>query len=153
MKPSFFAVIALWVAALFPTISHAITHDITLAPMNVVEVYDGDTLVINLPGQLDVFGKDLKVRLRGVDTPEIRSRCSDLDSRLREKALAAKARLLVQDMLAPAKQVVLKNIDRDMYFRLLADVWIDDVSVAQHLLNAGLARPYNGGAKVGWCGN
>lgn len=53
-------------------------------------------------------------------------------------------------MLTKAKQIKLKNIGRDKYFRILAEVWADDVSLSKAMLDAGLAKPYDGGTKEVW---
>ena len=35
--------------------------------------------------------------------------------------------------------------------RIDAEVWIDDILLSDALIAAGLARPYNGGKRAGWC--
>lgn len=126
--------------------------EIKLLTEDVTSVYDGDTLTVQVPYIPDVFGKDLSVRIVGIDTPEMRSTCSTLEQRSHEKALAIKARDHVILMIANGQRLTLTELDRDKYFRLLATVKIDDVSIADELIAQKLAVPYSGATKEGWCG-
>jgi endonuclease YncB( thermonuclease family) len=83
--------------------------------------------------------------VNGVDTPEIRGKCQY------EKNLALKARDFVRDKLANAKEIKLTNLQRGKYFRVVANVVVDGVSLEQELLDNKLAYRYDGGRKVGWC--
>lgn len=139
-------------ALLVPSLANAYTQDIVLSTMNVDRVYDGDTLTVNLPGQHDLFGKEIGVRLKGIDTPELVSHCSTTEQRVAEKAKAVAARSLVEAMVAAGRRVTLSNLERDKYFRILATVYIDDQDVSAALIEKGLADPYNGGTKLSWCG-
>ena len=50
------------------------------------------------------------------------------------------------------QRVILTNIAREKYGRALADVTLEDgTSVAELMMEAGLARPYEGGRRAGWC--
>jgi uncharacterized membrane protein YuzA (DUF378 family) len=87
------------------------------------------------------------VRLRGIDTPEIRGDCQ------RETDLAAEARERLVRETTP--QVTLRNIEGDKYFgRVEADVTTvpDGLSLREAMLASGLARPYEGGKRGDWCG-
>ena len=96
------------------------TKDIfTLSPDQIVEVYDGDTFKIDLPSQHPLFGDDISVRVLGIDTPELKGSSDEV------KALAYKAKNRTQELLSDAKTIELKNPQRDKYFRVLAEVWID----------------------------
>lgn len=118
-----------------------------LRDVHVIRVYDGDTITVNLDDDYpDVFSKKLGVRIRGIDTPEIRGKCPA------EKALAKEARDLVKMMVTQAHQIDLRDIGRGKYFRIVANVVIDGRSVADLLLQKGLAVPYDGGTKTkDWC--
>ena len=39
-----------------------------------VRNYDGDTVKVNIPEIPRLFGEEISVRIRGIDTPEIRER-------------------------------------------------------------------------------
>jgi len=54
-------------------------------------------------------------------------------------------------MIRSAKVIELRNMQRGKYFRIVADVFLDDQSLADALVKKGLARPYDGGRKGKWC--
>jgi endonuclease YncB( thermonuclease family) len=109
--------------------------------------YDGDTCTVSLSHDIPaLFGDHITVRLAGIDTPEIKGMCE------REKALATKAQMLTQKLMVQAAKIELAEPRRDKYFRILSRVMVDGQEVAQELVKAGLAVPYNGqGKKKDWC--
>lgn len=111
----------------------------------VTSIYDGDTFRANIKDYPAIIGYRMSIRIAGVDTPEIKGKCE------REKDLASKAKQLTVSMLRNAKLIELRNIKRGKYFRLLADVYVDDVSIADKLINNGYAVRYDGGTKIDWC--
>ena len=122
------------------------TKDIfTLTPDQIVEVYDGDTFKIDLPSQHPLFGDDISVRMLCIDTPELKGSSDEV------KALACKAKNSAQELLLDAKTIQLKNPQRDKYFRVLAEVWIDGESLGEKLKDEGWAKDYDGeGARPEW---
>lgn len=109
----------------------------------VLSVTDGDTFRARIPvwDNIDVV---TAVRIRGIDTPEIKGKCPAEKA----AALAAKERLAV--LLNGA--IIVSEIKPDTYAgRVDADVIVDGKSVAAILIAEGLARPYTGGARQGWC--
>ena len=131
---------------LFSPISSAKTYG-DLAVSNVISIYDGDTFRANLDGDLPrIFGENISIRVANVDTPEIRTKCDN------EKILARKAKQLTVKKLREAKVIVLKNVQRGKYFRIVADVYLDGVSLSNLLLEHNFAVKYDGGKKVkNWC--
>lgn len=113
--------------------------------VQVIDNYDGDTITVNIPNVPDIFGKNIPIRLRGIDTPEIKSKC--LDNKVR--ALAAK--YFVYYTIESGHEVVLKNITRGKYFRLVADVYVDGRNLNAQLLQNKLAVPYFGNTKSKGC--
>ena len=111
----------------------------------VISVYDGDTFRVDIDSLPPIVGKNIPIRLNGVDTPEIRGKCQY------EKDLALKARDFVRSKLANAKEIRLTKLQRGKYFRVVADVMIDGESLEQELLNNELAYKYTGGKKSSWC--
>jgi micrococcal nuclease len=93
----------------------------------VVRVCDGDTVVVDIPDYPDVVGKGIRVRLAGVDAPELR----DPDPDRRRAGQAAKRAMAA--LLPPGSPVMLTNIRRDKYFRLDADIRFADRDVAGSL--------------------
>ena len=117
----------------------------TVSVSRVISVYDGDTFRVDIDSFPPIVGKNIPIRLNGVDTPEIRGKCQY------EKDLALKARDFVRNKLANAKEIKLTKLQRGKYFRVVADVMIDGVSLEQELLENKLAYKYTGGKKSSWC--
>ena len=117
----------------------------TVTVSKVISVYDGDTFRVEIDSLPPIVGKNIPIRLNGVDTPEIRGKCQY------EKDLALIARDFVRNKLANAKEIKLTKLQRGKYFRVVADVMIDGVSLEQELLDNELAYKYTGGKKSSWC--
>jgi len=111
----------------------------------VISVYDGDTFRVDIDSLPPIVGKNIRIRLNGLDTPEIQGKCQY------EKDLALKARDFVRNKLANAKEIKLTKLQRGKYFRVVADVYVDGVSLEQELLENKLAYKYTGGKKSSWC--
>ena len=109
--------------------------------------YDGDTLTVDIPGVHPLLGRNISVRVAGLDTPEVKTKdvC--------EKGAGRAAKNLVASLVKPAKNIELHNAERDKYFRILADVIVDGKSLKDILLKNQLAYVYDGGtkSKVDWC--
>ncbi len=114
-------------------------------PINahVVSVYDGDTMTVDAepwPG----LTAHTKVRVAGVDTPEIRGKCQA------EKDQAVRARDFVRATVGATVQ--LTNIRPGKYAgRMIADVWVNGRKLSDLLIAENLGRPYHGGRREGWC--
>ena len=111
----------------------------------VTRVYDGDTITVDVAGWLAIVGRAIGIRVRGVDTPELRAKCSQ------EKLGAIEARDYVRQLMADADVIELERINRGKYFRVVADVIVDGENLADLLIQAELGRPYDGGSRQGWC--
>ncbi|BFM08715.1 thermonuclease family protein [Halioxenophilus aromaticivorans] len=116
-----------------------------VAVSQVVGIYDGDSITVTIDAWPGVIGQAIGVRVAGIDTPEIRAQCPQ------EKKRALAARLFTRRAVTQANSVTLMNIKRDKYFRLLADVCVDDRSLGALLVAQGLAVRYQGGKKISWC--
>ena len=117
----------------------------TVTVSKVISVYDGDTFRVNIDSLPPIVGKNIAIRVNGIDTPEIRGKCQY------EKNLALDARDFVRNKLADAKEIKLTNLQRGKYFRVVANVLVDGVSLGQELLDNKLAYRYDGGKKLSWC--
>lgn len=107
--------------------------------------YDGDTCYIDVPFLPDSLRK-MSIRILGIDTPEIRAKCDE------EKKLALEARALANKLFREAKDIEFANLKWDKYGgRVLVDVYLDGKLYKDEIINAGLARPYDGGTKEEWC--
>lgn len=114
-------------------------------PAEVLRISDGDTFEARVqvwPG----IAITTMVRLRGIDTPELKARCPEE----RVKAEAARAKLAA--ILAEGS-VELRGVGLDKFGgRIDASAstrTTPDVSAA--LLRAGLGRSYAGGRRESWC--
>jgi endonuclease YncB( thermonuclease family) len=143
MKP-FTLRIALLLTLLSPA-AHAIEADYGGVRVDeVTSIYDGDTFRADIHAWPAVVGHRVPVRIYGIDTPELRDRRPEV------RAAALRAKQFSVAHLRAARRIELRDIRRDKYFRLLAEVWVDGQSLGDLLLRAGLAHPYDGGAKSAW---
>jgi endonuclease YncB( thermonuclease family) len=115
-------------------------------PAEVLRVFDGDTFEARVriwPG-MDVT---TRVRLRGIDAPEMHARCDD------ERVKAEAARDALVSILNEGA-VGISLIGQDKYGgRVDADVSTARTrDVSEALLARGLARRYSGGRRQSWCG-
>lgn len=99
---------------------------------------DGDTYIC----------RGERIRLENVDAPELHARC---DAEL-EAARAARA--FAQAALDGAREIKIEigRRARDRYGRTLAHVLVDGKDLGELLVGVGLARPYHGERRRGWCG-
>jgi endonuclease YncB( thermonuclease family) len=114
-------------------------------PAEVVRVIDGDTVEVEATIWL---GQRLRtqVRLWGVDAPELKGRCAA------ERRLAARARAYTAAALAGGR-VALHDVRHDKYGRRVLARLVTDQGrdLGRALIAAGLARPYQGERRGGWC--
>ena len=108
----------------------------------IESVYDGDgsfDAIIDLG--LNIFIKR-KVRLYGVDTPEMRG----------EQYQAAKVvRDYVRELILNKDVTIKTKKDKSgKYGRLLACIEIDDIDLSTRLIELGYAKEYLGGTKEDW---
>lgn len=109
--------------------------------LRVVKVYDGDT--IHVVGAFEGSKTKYKwsVRLKRIDTPEIKNevthnRACFIRDKLAEKILN--------------KNVRLYQIEHDKYGRLLAEVFLGSENISDWVLTQNYAVTYSGGKKVDW---
>lgn len=109
--------------------------------------YDGDTCYISVPYFPVVELQNMSVRIKGIDSPEIRGTCQS------EKDLAVKARDRLIEIITSSMFVEFTDIEWDKYGgRIAATVLVDGDNVGQFLINEGLARQYDGTtSRQSWC--
>ncbi len=101
----------------------------------VRKVYDGDTVTVDIDLGFDVMLKSQKIRLLGINAPEVRGsqRPEGLKSRdaLREKI--------------GSKWVSIKTQKdkKGKFGRWLGEIWIDDTCINDWLLKEGHAKVYS----------
>ena len=112
--------------------------------VQLVSVYDGDTFTIKF-----VHGKDViqtKLRIAGIDTPEIRTR------NLYEKQRGHDARRFACGLFTCNEFYKAHFIGPDKYHgRIIGDIQTDDGQwYSQMALDQGIAHDYDGGTKQTW---
>lgn len=110
----------------------------------VLKVIDGDTFDARVELQPG-FRITTRVRLRGVDAPELHGACEA------ERVGAEAAQRALRAILVEGG-VTIHDLGEDKYGRLLGTVATRTTpDVAAALIAKGVARPYHGGRRAGWC--
>lgn len=110
----------------------------------VLWVIDGDTFEARVEVKPGLRIRT-RVRLRGVDAPELHAKCEA------ERIGAETAKRALREILAEGG-VTLRNLGEDKYGRLLGTVATRNTpNVSEALIARGLGRRYNGGHRGGWC--
>lgn len=116
-------------------------------PVEVIRTIDGDTFEarVHLPPDLALT---TRVRLRGVDAPELKASCPQ------ELQMAETATKALRSLLGEG-DVMIFNIGPDKYAgRVVADAATrQTANVSTAMLAAGHVRSYGGGHRTGWCAN
>lgn len=111
----------------------------------VLNILDGDTVTVRLHVWI---GQDIEthVRIAGIDTPEIKGKCAA------ERSKAQEARSEIAALLSDNK-IQLSNVRLEKYAgRVLAEAQATDgTDIAGYMIEKGLARPYGGEKRNGWC--
>ncbi len=108
----------------------------------ILSVVDGDTVTM----WCGTRGVE-RARITGFDTPELFSPGCN-----RELALAWQAKWALRLAIWQADALTIRREGSDRYGRTLVSVQVDGAPIGQSLIAQGLARPYGGGRRQGWCG-
>lgn len=113
-----------------------------------VKITDGDTIKLDVSKESPLIKKlGLSVRIKGIDTPEkgSKAKCD------KENVLGQQATKFTNDLVGN-KELLLSEVKNDRYGgRIVANVKVGGVDIAQELLKKGLARVYNREKKKSWC--
>ena len=113
-----------------------------------VKITDGDTIKLDVSKESPLIKKlGLSVRIKGIDTPEkgSKAKCD------KENALGQQATKFTTDLVGN-KELLLSQVENDKYGgRIVANVKVGGIDIAQELLKKGLATVYNGEKKKSWC--
>jgi micrococcal nuclease len=104
-------------------------------------VIDGDTLVLDIDLGFGIWKINQKVRVLGVNCPEMRGGSNE------SKAAGRDAKAFTQswfDGRAITIRTVLEKVDIDSFGRVLAEVWQGGRSLGAELLAAKHAVPFKG---------
>jgi endonuclease YncB( thermonuclease family) len=114
----------------------------------ILQVSDGDTVVIAAPFLPAPLKPQRAVRVYGVDTPEkgFRGQCDS------EKARGEAASVFTKNLVQASqqRQVILYGWDK-FGGRVLGDIILNGQSLRAELIRNGHAREYYGDAKQSWC--
>ncbi len=105
-------------------------YDKELKGFKYVRMVDGDTFVITIKSGYRVFGENIRVRIRGINTPE------------RNEPLFEESTEVLRELLESGKKIKIKNLDRYKYFGIYADVYVGNINVAEYMLEHGYAKEY-----------
>jgi len=108
----------------------------------VTDVYDGDTITVDIDLGFSMSLRKLKIRLTGIDTAEMKGGTNESKTR----AVLARDWLRSQTL---GKDVYLESKGLDKYGRWLGRIHTQDgVCCNDQLIAMGLAVPYQGGHKT-----
>lgn len=105
----------------------------------VTEVYDGDTITADVDLGFNTWRRDEKLRLFGLDAPEVRGE-ERADGLLSRDALRAK--ILGQDIIV----CTIKD-KTGKYGRYLAEIYLGDLNINAWLIENNYADPYEGAVR------
>ena len=109
----------------------------------VMRVVDGDTAILYVDKGFHEYAV-VKVRMAGIDAPELRPRVGSQEQRTTEKALATKATNRLKE-LVEGKEIVIRSQKTGKFGRWLSVCYLPDDtsrSANQLLLDEGLAVKY-----------
>tara|TARA_A100001515_G_scaffold144015_1_gene146801 strand:- start:2304 stop:2627 length:324 start_codon:yes stop_codon:yes gene_type:complete len=100
----------------------------------VVKVYDGDTITVDIDLGFGIVLRKQKIRLYGVNTPEVRGE---------EKELGKKVRDLLREKIL-GETIIVKTIKdkKGKYGRWLGTIFHQEENINDWLLNEGHALPF-----------
>ena len=102
----------------------------------ITDVYDGDTVTADVDLGFYMMQRKVKIRLYGIDTPELRAK----EPHLRLAAQHARDALR---KIVLNQTVVLKCYGKGKYGRWLCEIFVGDVNINQWLIEQKLAEPYD----------
>ena len=108
----------------------------------VIRIIDGDTVVVMAHPWPDL-SLHVAVRLRGIDTPELRSPCPSF------RRTAQEAKITLANAIRPGDRVELHNVSGGKFYgRVIADLSRDGENLGTMLIKERLAVPYDGGKRI-----
>ena len=93
-----------------------------------IKIIDGDTIHLN--------GK--KIRFSGIDTPELKQNCTKNNETVH---CGVEAKRLLADKIGNNKVVCIQE-GQDQYKRILAECFVNDLSLSSYLVKSGYAFAY-----------
>ncbi len=99
----------------------------------VIAIHDGDTITASIDLGLNI-SHIIKIRLAGINAPELtgKTKADGIDSRAYLRQLIGSEEILIQTI----------KDSTEKYGRYLGIIWIGDVNVNDHMIEAGYAIKY-----------
>ncbi len=116
--------------------------DLYIYDAKIIDVYDCDTVTAKISLGFDIY-KTAKIRLYGINCPEIRTKNKI------EKEVGYESRDFLRDLILE-KDVELHTYKDGKYGRILADIYLDGILINDKLIECGYAHPYFGGKRESW---
>ena len=104
-------------------------------------IVDGDTVDVDIDLGFDVWLRDQRIRLYGIDTPECRTRNKA------EKAHGLLAKAYVEKALKLGKVYTLRTKEKGKFGRYLGEIKVGRTTINNLLIKELLAMPYQGQSK------
>lgn len=112
----------------------------------IISVYDADTVDAILCVRDRPYR--FKIRLNGIDTPEIRP-VKTIENRDLHVECGIKCREYLKSKILN-KIVEVHCSEFDKYGRILGEIFVDDSNISEHLISKKYAKKYEGKTKVKW---
>ena len=121
--------------------------------VKLLKVVDGDTVDVDVDLGFDVWLRNQRIRLYGIDTPESRTRDKE------EKRFGIRAKQHLSHMIATEiehgalvgadtkKQISLQSLGRGKFGRILGVLFVDGVNVNEKMIEDHHAVAYHGQSK------
>ena len=120
-------------------------HFGSVAIDSVHSVLDAGALLVDIDAWPPLIGRRLPVQLAAIDLPAKAGACKE------ERKEARRVIDQIQRWLEEANRIELHNIRRGQSFGVVADVWLDQRSLATELLAAGYGREKGSAGSQSWC--
>lgn len=104
----------------------------------IVRTIDGDTIECNIELGFNIILQNIRVRLNGIDTPEVRS------TNLTIKKFGLFVKNKVEDFLNNNKVDLIVYEEKDKFGRILGDFKTDNTTLCKYLIKNKYAVEYNG---------
>ena len=99
----------------------------------IIDVYDGDTVTAKVDLGF-LISQEMKLRLYGIDTPELRGS---------EREEGLKVRDILREMILDQEVIINTYKDKQgKYGRYLANIFLNGIDINEWLLDNGHAKPY-----------
>jgi len=108
--------------------------------VTILNIVDGDTVDVMLDLGFKIY-YEMRLRLAGIDTPELRS------SDPKERTRARLVKEFVESRLSNTDNIVVETFKAGKFGRYLAEFFVNGESLNEELVKEGYAKRYHGGKR------